>query len=92
MSATSDRNRSTDNDRLAAEAKPRLLDRRAACRYLSIASMDKVPVAPLRLGRRLRWDRIKLDRWLDEQAGIRTEHADPAEAALEAWLREDRSW
>jgi len=48
--------------------EPRCLSREQAARYLGIGRtlLSRIGPAPIRLGRRLVYDRVDLDRWLDE--------------------------
>ena len=50
----------------------RLLTLDEAAAYLAIpkAAVKRVPVAPVNVGGRMRWDRIALDAWLDREAGL----------------------
>ena len=50
----------------------RLLTLDEAAAYLAIpkAAVKRVPVAPVNVGGRLRWDRVALDAWLDQEAGL----------------------
>jgi predicted DNA-binding transcriptional regulator AlpA len=51
-----------------ADFKPRCLSREQAARYLGIGRtlLKRIGPPPVRLGRRLVYDRVDLDRWLDE--------------------------
>ncbi len=51
----------------------RLLTLDDAAAYLAIpkAAVKRIPVHPVNVGGRLRWDRNALDAWLDEEAGLR---------------------
>ncbi|MDH5500458.1 MAG: helix-turn-helix domain-containing protein [Gammaproteobacteria bacterium] len=51
-----------------ADIQPRCLSREQAARYLAIGRtlLTRVGPPPVRLGRRLVYDRVDLDRWLDE--------------------------
>lgn len=48
--------------------EPRCLSREQAARYLGIGRtlLGRIGPPPVRLGRRLVYDRVDLDRWLDE--------------------------
>ena len=50
----------------------RLLTLDEVAAYLAIpkAAVKRVPVAPVNVGGRLRWDRKAVDRYLDEEAGL----------------------
>lgn len=50
---------------------PRLLTERAVAEYLSlpVCRARKVMAGRLVLEGRVRWDRVAIDRWLDEQRG-----------------------
>jgi predicted DNA-binding transcriptional regulator AlpA len=51
-----------------ADFQPRCLSLEQAARYLGIGStlLKRIGPPPVRLGRRLVYDRVDLDRWLDE--------------------------
>lgn len=51
-----------------ADIQPRCLSREQAARYLGIGRtlLKRIGPPPLRLGRRLVYDRVDLDLWLDE--------------------------
>ena len=50
-----------------ADIQPRCLSREQAARYLGIGRtlLKRIGPTPVRLGRRLVYDRVDLDRWLD---------------------------
>lgn len=50
-----------------ADIEPRCLSREQAARYLGIGRtlLGRIGPPPVRLGRRLVYDRVDLDRWLD---------------------------
>jgi len=50
----------------------RLLTLDEAAAYLAIpkAAVKRIPVHPVNVGGRLRWDRVALDAWLDKAAGL----------------------
>lgn len=67
-------NRTTTNDPDAASLplpSPRCLSREQAAAYLGIGVtlLASLSVRPVRLGRRLLYDRVDLDAWLDEHKG-----------------------
>ncbi len=51
---------------------PRLLTEQAAAEYLSLprAAMKLIKAGRTAIAGRIRWDRLALDAWLDEEAGI----------------------
>jgi hypothetical protein len=70
-------------------AEPRLLDQAAAAAYLSLplAAVRRLGAGRVRIDGRVRWDRVALDAWLDEQRGLRAqspanENLTEADAAL----------
>ena len=50
----------------------RLMTLEDAAAYLAIpkAAVKRLPVHPVNVGGRLRWDRNALDAWLDQEAGL----------------------
>lgn len=73
--------------------KPRLLNDRDAAAYLSIplAGLKRLPAGRVRIDGRVRWDRVALDAWLDEQAHLGVPSASDrseAEAALDQWIKD----
>lgn len=84
--------------RIAARP-PRLITAEDAIDYLSLPNrkaLEAVPVRPLRIGARPRWDVRALDAWLDEQSNLSAESATGAEikgtedpeAAFAGWRAE----
>lgn len=74
----------------AAVIAPRLLTAQEAAAYfhLSVKSFERLNVGRVPLGAAIRYDRVALDAYLDEQSGLAkpspTPHAnDDAEAALD---------
>mgnify|MGYP001294239306 CR=1 FL=1 len=71
---------------------PRLLSVEEAARYVGLsrsAFLGSVAnsVPPLRLGtRRVTWDRVALDRWIDAQSGISTPDTQKETNPLDALL------
>lgn len=72
---------------------PRLLTERAVAEYLSLplCRARKVMAGRLVLEGRVRWDRVALDRWLDELRGAKPDAAanqnlSGPDAALAQWL------
>lgn len=61
-------------------AAPRLLTEQAAAEYLSIprAAMKKVAAGRTPIAGKIRWDRVALDAWLDEQRGVQAKSELPA--------------
>jgi hypothetical protein len=57
-----------DEPDTVAGIEPRCLSREQAARYLGIGRtlLARIGPPPIRLGRRLVYDRVDLDRWLDE--------------------------
>ena len=74
------------------EITPRLLSVEEAARYVGLsrsAFLGSVAhsVPPLRLGtRRVTWDRVALDRWIDAQSGINTSPTSKEMNPLDALL------
>jgi len=69
---------------------PRLLTEQAAADYLSLprACMKKVAAGRTAIAGRVRWDRIALDAWLDEQRGVEAKLSPPpAEDSPDAALQ-----
>jgi hypothetical protein len=70
---------------------PRLLTEQAAADYLSLprTAMKQVRAGRTAIAGKVRWDRMALDAWLDEQRGVAAQlpAADDApEAALDRFL------
>jgi len=70
----------------------RLLTLDEAAAYLAIpkSRVKGIPVPPVNVGGRLRWDRVALDDWLDKEAGLGVQPT-PAtgstpDALLAQWL------
>jgi hypothetical protein len=59
--------------------------------YKSVEVLRRFPVRPLLIGKRQRWDRTALDRYLDGLSGIeaRPEPRDEAQAAFDRWDAEN---
>jgi hypothetical protein len=79
--------------RLCAEPAPRLLSARQAAHYLGYRSTDilkRIPIVPVRIGTLgavsgPRYDRKKLDAWLDQLSDLNLHNEDdPAHEADEA--------
>lgn len=71
------------------ELTPRLLTAADAASYLSLplSSFQRLGIGRVQLGARVRYDRMALDDWLDEQRGrapvsMHTQSEDDADAAL----------
>jgi len=70
----------------------RLMTLDAAAAYLCIpkAAVKRLPVHPVNVGGRLRWDRNALDAWLNEEAGLQpppqSSTGSTPDDALEEWL------
>lgn len=78
-------------------AEPRLLDQAAAAEYLSmpLAVVRRLATGRVRIDGRVRWDRLALDAWLDEQRGVKAElpaneNLTEADAALARFLETSR--
>jgi len=76
---------------------PRLLDVRAAAAYLSlpVKAVQRLTAGRVLIEGRVRWDRVALDAWLDEQRGVRVhspanENQTEADAALARFLEAPR--
>jgi hypothetical protein len=71
---------------------PRLLTEQAAAEYLSLpkAAMKLVRAGRTAIAGKVRWDRLALDAWLDEQRGVVAQlepvGEDTPEAALDRFL------
>ena len=77
--------------------EPRLLDQNAAARYLSLplAAVRRLAAGRVSIDGRVRWDRVALDAWLDEQRGVRAqspanENLTDADAALARFTEASR--
>lgn len=59
---------------------PRLMPLRLACAYFGVCdkTFRSLGIAPRRIGRRVLWDRIDLDRWADAMAGRPSRSTDAA--------------
>lgn len=69
--------------------QPRLLTEDEARAYLANGDPHKL-CQPVRLGGKVRWDRVALDRKLDEMQGlpfVAGQNDDDPDAALAAWER-----
>lgn len=72
---------------------PRLLDAAAAAAYLSlpVTAVRRLAAGRVMIDGRVRWDRVALDAWLDEQRGASVqspanENTSQADAALASFL------
>jgi len=75
----------------------RLLNENQAAAYLGIpkAALKRIMVGRVPIDGRIRWDRIALDRWLDEMGGMgapspANTNQTEAEAALDRFLSDQR--